>query len=93
MTPEPETLEDVLNARNGTHGDAWELTGEVIAQVPVIRIRLDKMVQSHPYMFLPWVTILCKLIRVLFSPTNLDHWMDIQGYAHLVHDKLIKETK
>jgi len=79
----------IVDERNEAYADAWCLHGEVIK--PVAEKTLS-LLWSYPYMFFPWMLILNKLLRILGSPTNEDHWVDIRGYAELVLTRL-REAK
>lgn len=68
---------------------AWAITGEVVAH-PYIKKNLDFILYGCPRLYFPWIQILNKLIRALTSPTNVDHWEDIIGYATLARDHLTK---
>lgn len=75
----------LIEERQITHGDTWKLMGSVIdALLPQI---ID-MIQKHPKYVWSWLMIASKLVRALFSPTSLEHWNDIQGYAQLVINDL-----
>jgi len=76
------TADDVrvfTETRDMTHGDAWKLTGKVIEFMS-----LNLQTRLPAYMLLPWMLILMKLIRILWSPNLRDNWFDIIGYADLV---------
>ena len=90
VVPPPEVISDGFDGsnvrefteeRDKTHGDAWKVTGQVMTfiagKAPVIY-----MLPS--YMILPWMNILMKLMRILWSPKKRDNWFDIIGYVDLV---------
>jgi hypothetical protein len=80
------TTEELLRERGEVYGEAWLLTGEVVRYLG--HDRLLKLVNSgHLY---NWVTILCKLVRLLHSPNHLDSWEDVAGYARLSADHVKK---
>ena len=76
-----ENVRDFTTSRDNTHGDAWKVTGQVMdflaGKAPVIY-----MLPS--YMILPWMNILMKVMRILWSPMKRDNWFDIMGYVDLV---------
>jgi hypothetical protein len=72
---------ELIASRDAEYQGTWALHGEVTKLFAVPLKTLN--IQKAP-MYFPWNMILNKLIRILFSPMNKDHWMDIQGYAQLV---------
>jgi hypothetical protein len=74
-------IEQLLNERNEPYADAWAKTGKVLAFVAE---DVGRLLVFRSQMFYPFVAIVCKLMRVLGSPDNPDHWKDIMGYAQLV---------
>lgn len=82
--------EEVIEERNKQYMDAWRLTGKLMSD-PEVAGPVNDMVINHSYAALPWITILCKLLRALASPGNPDHWLDISGYAMLVYKHLTKK--
>jgi hypothetical protein len=82
-----DEIDATIKERNEQYADAWALTGVVCSNVRIAP-NLLHLLAHNPQMFLPWVTIMCKLLRILGSPRNPDHWLDIAGYAMLVHNDL-----
>ena len=82
--------EAIVRARNEQYADAWMWTGKVMAALP--REYVTQLLHGFPEAYLPWVTILCKLLRALGTPYNVDHWRDIAGYATLVVNHLDAHT-
>jgi len=76
-----EGVKEVVEGRNKEYADAWARTGVLIAP---IASEVNKLLVEYPQMYFSWMMILNKLLRVLGSPTNPDHWLDIEGYALLV---------
>lgn len=74
-----EDVSKTLVERGAAYGDAWWLTGFVVAELQTH----TKPIMLSCYM-LNWITILCKLMRLLKTPNHLDSWVDIAGYAQLV---------
>lgn len=86
-----DPAEEVVKERNSNYANAWRVTGDIIANAEGVRGGLN-MLLSHNYeMYFPWVMILNKLLRILGSPKNPDHWLDIMGYAKLVYGTLVEE--
>jgi hypothetical protein len=84
QTP-PETVEHLLTARANEYGKSWWIHGLVTA---ILAEELHIFNLEFPEAFWSWQAILDKLIRALFSPRKIDHWKDIEGYAHLVREYL-----
>jgi hypothetical protein len=82
--------QDMIEIRNNEYADAWRLQGE-ICQTPAIKSGLEKLLIELPQAWFPWIMILNKLLRIFGSPVNPDHWLDIAGYATLVHNHLTKD--
>ena len=82
----------ISEIHNKEYADAWALTGQLMASRDV-RPNLDNLLRTHPRMYFPWMMILNKLLRILGSPGNPDHWLDIQGYANLVWTELTPSEK
>lgn len=84
-------IDRTLAERKEQYGEAWLVTGQVVNFLDSTA-SLDRIIVSG--LFYNWITILCKLIRLMASPNHYDSWRDIAGYAQLVMDKLAaKETK
>lgn len=82
------SFEGLLQQRGAEYSDAWILTTEVVEVITRTHPNLIKsLVNDGPYL-LSWITILCKLIRAVTTPTKADHWRDIAGYATLVADHI-----
>jgi hypothetical protein len=80
----------ITEERNPLYADAWRIQGEV-CQNPDIQAILQTLLNHYPFMWFPWIMILNKLLRVSGSPTKIDHWDDIIGYATLVRDHLTNQ--
>lgn len=65
--------------REREYGDAWLYTGKVLTLFP------DRLISRllRKKLLFPWLMILNKTIRILWSPGKIDHWKDIEGYARL----------
>lgn len=87
MANNDDKVAQLLASRNSEYRDAWAKTGVLLRMVAD---DVNRLLKEHPQMFLPYVTIMCKLLRILGSPTKIDHWEDIAGYAKLVADDLHK---
>lgn len=79
--PNPFSL---LNTRGSQYGNAWRLTTEAASYIfsnSTVSDPVKKLLKTgHLY---NWITILCKLIRLLANPNHKDSWDDIVGYATL----------
>jgi hypothetical protein len=80
----------ITEEREQEYHEAWAISGELMAHPQVLE-GLNDMGKNHPRILYPWIQILNKLIRALSSPTKIDHWKDIAGYATLVSDELEKD--
>lgn len=79
------TMKKIVDHRDAEYRDAWMKTNEVVFSL----VRdVAYFIVDAKWAFFSWVMILNKLMRVLSSPENRDHWIDIQGYAQLVLDYL-----
>jgi hypothetical protein len=82
------TIVNLLNERQTQYGDTWLLVGKVIE---LLEPQFMAFVPTAPHAVFNWVIMLSKMIRILFTPENPDHWRDIAGYATLQLDYLTKE--
>lgn len=82
--------QQLVDSRDEQYADAWAKTGVVLE---VVSSELNHLLQTWPRMYLPYVTIVCKLMRIFGSPDNPDHWKDIAGYATLVANDLEKNDE
>ena len=80
-----DPLEQIMEERNKQYADAWSKTGEILEEMPAGG---SSLLLDYPQAYFPWIMILNKWIRILTSPKNSDHWLDIAGYAMLVHKDL-----
>ena len=71
----------LIEERDHPYGNSWLITGVVIDTV--IDLFTDFQ-QKAPELLIPWMMILNKLVRLLFSPYSEDNWRDIAGYVELV---------
>jgi hypothetical protein len=76
-------IDGLVQERGEQYGEAWKVTGKAVEFFS----QYTKRLEATLYWF-PWLMILNKLVRILFSPNVVDHWKDIQGYAQLVIDDL-----
>lgn len=80
MTTPPSNTEQLLDERQADYGNSHEVTGCLLRD---IQPQLAHLLSHYPVLWFPWLMIFNKLIRALTSPTKIDHWADIQGYAEL----------
>jgi hypothetical protein len=83
-------INELIDGRNSSYGDAWAKTGEVLQ---VIAPDVQHLLDTYPRAYLPFVTIICKAIRACATPEHKDHWADIAGYATLVLNDLERADK
>ena len=84
-TKAPNDAPMVVQERSEKYGGAWLLTGELLTWL-ADRGLLDRLLNT-PYAY-NWIIAFNKLIRALASPTEPDHWKDLEGYAYLVRKDL-----
>lgn len=82
-----ELLSETLGSRGEEYGAAWTVTGQLLSSEPLCMLLMRLIIKGGPYTF-AWIMILNKLVRAATSPGNVDHWLDIAGYATLVCDDL-----
>lgn len=78
-----EKIKKLLSERGKEYGRAWLESGLFYTRVST---ELQTLIASgflHNH-----VLIVSKLMRILRTPTTVDHWKDIAGYAQLVVDYL-----
>jgi hypothetical protein len=78
-----DQIEDLIRSRDESYGEAWLLAGEMARL-----LNLDKVTDAGFLYVL--LVMLSKIARITSSPTKLDHWKDIAGYATLVFQHLEK---
>jgi hypothetical protein len=84
------SVNDVLQERNGVYGSYRE---GIILRSRIMALLLNryaahhgKPMPDHEREF--FVDIVTKLVRLVITPTHLDSWQDIQGYAKLIYDSI-----
>jgi hypothetical protein len=78
-TPTPR---DLVEERDKTYNKAWEITGEQLYYLQkTYDIDIFDTLQCHTF---AWIAIYNKLMRMLFSPGDKEHPLDIQGYCELM---------
>lgn len=78
-------IKSLLKDREEEYGDAWFVGGETLG---FLQGPLGGLIRKAPQYAYAWITILNKLIRACKTPYEIDHWVDIQGYAKLVADDI-----
>lgn len=82
-----QSIVETLEERGKAYGEAWKLTGMVLAEFPVT----DKLTSSS-YLF-NWIMVLNKLHRLLEAPDDPDGWKDVAGYAQLVLADILRRRE
>lgn len=82
---------EVIEERDEVYGQSWKTTGMILAFFFRDNLTIPKLFSTH-YVF-NWIMILNKLNRILSSPDNPDHWLDIAGYATLVYEEVKDEAE
>jgi hypothetical protein len=62
------------------YGNTWWLVGDIIQ---ILGENYLRFTVEYPHGVHNWVLIMSKMVRILFTPKNPDHWRDIAGYATL----------
>jgi hypothetical protein len=89
--PKLSRVEQVLNEREGQHGDYSE-TAELIQRLKAMMRRSANWNSLTPVERESLEMIQHKVGRILSGdPKHEDHWMDIQGYAKLAQDRRKEE--
>jgi hypothetical protein len=83
-------IDSLLKERDTAYGQSWYTTGKLIVQAA---LHTTKLYVDYPQYIFNWIMILNKLVRALTTPTNIEHWRDIQGYARLVEMHLNNRWK
>lgn len=77
----------IMNERDTQYGPAWLRTSQVVRFLTTSTPgTLNALVEAE--LLYGWIIILCKLIRAMRSPTDTDHWLDIENYAKLTRTEL-----
>jgi len=90
-----KTTDQVLEQRGEVYGDFFEgvsLEAAILENI-TNRYRKQHNAEMDPVHFIYLSKIAMKLSRLAVSPTHVDSWTDIAGYARLVEIQLNKETK
>lgn len=89
---DPQSLRQLLKERKEQYGEAWKLSGQWMSIMTFEKPDIFNRILETPY-FYNWTIILNKLARLLFTPSHIDSWKDIAGYAQLVVDDLEAANK
>lgn len=86
------TAQDVIEARESTHGD-YVVQATLSAQLKDLARDTPGYHNAGRDQTESIDMILLKISRILTgNPNEPDHWLDIAGYATLVHNRLTKGT-
>lgn len=90
---EPATAEAVIEARERSHGD-YNTQARTAQEIKAAISRaIDKDLTVLPYHRESLDMIATKISRIVHgNPDEPDHWLDIAGYATLVHQILTKKA-
>jgi hypothetical protein len=101
----PDAIKAVLNERGARYGDFSNharLAQRLIRSLTLFSYPIDNGPEYPPSIMVPWdnmpavnrqaLTVICdKLARIMSGDCNYaDNWVDIQGYARLVEERLPK---
>lgn len=82
-----EEISEMLERKQRAYGQAWKLATAILGNREVFAAFANFVAVTPEYVH-NWVIIMSKMMRILTSPENPDHWRDIVGYATLVLDDL-----
>jgi hypothetical protein len=82
-----QSVENLLEERKRVYGDTWLIVGDILEVGPVQKEFLH-LTAEFPKAVHNWILIMSKMIRVLYTPHDADHWRDIAGYATLMYKYL-----
>jgi len=71
----------LVSERDEEYGASWLHTSKLLTWFYEHGL-LFRIIHDSVFLF-NWIMILNKLVRALATPSNKDHWTDIQGYALL----------
>lgn len=74
-------MSDLLKERGREYGDAWLRASGVMNEVQGLPITKSQYFHN-------WFMIFSKLFRIAWSPSHLDSWADIAGYATLASNHI-----
>lgn len=78
-------VQDLITERGKSYGRTWLHAGVVMG---LLREPFYHLLQVAPWVAHNWVLILSKMIRILYTPWERDHWADIMGYVQLVLNEM-----
>jgi hypothetical protein len=87
MPQKNSSITELLKDRGSSYGQTWIEAGKVLQ---LLHVPFTNFVGEAGWMAHNWVLILSKLIRILYTPYNEDHWRDLIGYATLILDHLTR---
>ena len=88
MTRRRQSVEDLLAAREETHGN-FHVQAEAAQRMVECVNRSEGWSRLAPWMRYAIQVILMKVTRIVHGDCRQpDHWQDIQGYARLVEREL-----
>lgn len=82
---------ELLEQRGSEYGETHFLVGVIIR---VLGEPFIKFVREYPELIHDWVIMASKLVRIVHSPTKLDNYDDLIGYATLakgIVERMYKE--
>lgn len=74
-------IQKLIEKRDKEYGNSWLITGQLINVVSDLFTNFQR---EAPELLIPWMMMLNKMVRLLFTPHKEDTWQDIAGYAQLV---------
>jgi len=79
-------VQSILDERQQTHGAFADVASVAVGLRQIIRDRRPDLMPDQEEA----LTLICtKIARIVNGdPNNVDHWLDVAGYAQLVVDRL-----
>lgn len=93
IEPELPGIESTLAERERTYGN---FARQAAAMIHIKRVLLnspDSAIETPADCQQSIEMIVVKLVRLMSSPTHIDSWRDIEGYAKLVRDRLERDER
>lgn len=84
-------IDDLLARKQEAYGDAWKAASSVLHDKVVLRAFVRFVVNCPEYVY-TWLVIMSKMMRILTTPKDPEHWQDIAGYAQLVLNDLTTKS-
>ena len=83
-------VKSIIHERQQTHGSFVDVAAVAVGLRQIIRDRRPDLLADQEEA----LTLICtKIARIVNGdPNNVDHWLDVAGYAQLVADRLTETS-